>query len=330
VCNATYHNNTTFQRHARGQGPLSGSYDEYLDNESDADDITISKTDVHPPLTTETDDQAVDCAVGKDNIDDEIFENVSNDIDSDGDAGSDIENALPCLEVEHTSNMKTKKRNKVTWAVPACEFSEMLEDKDDEYRSISISRVPPRRRLWIPRRLWARSPQAHVRKHEKDDARLKWKTRHEASRHVEDKSVYNLAQARRSALVMSLEGDVGAGEPPERWPTMIMSNQKFTFGLCNLPSLAKVCENNCYVQASPVCSPYLPAPGIPVVNAVNAVVAAHFDNTRAPDIRIHMPENPGDAPMGAKLGICAGSYQNHGVGGIHAHVCYTYPFKKCT
>jgi hypothetical protein len=180
--------------------PFLDPYDEYFDKDLDAVSITILHTDDHLPPSTDMGDQAVDCAVGNDDIDSKIFDNMSNDIDSDSDAGSDIENALPCLEVKHASNMRTKTRNKVAWAVPECEFSEMPEDKDDEYRYVSISRE---QRHWIPRKLWTRSPQTRERKHEKDDTRLKWKTRHESSRHVEVKSVYNLAQARRSALVMS-------------------------------------------------------------------------------------------------------------------------------
>jgi hypothetical protein len=101
--------------------------------------------------------QAEDCAAEHDDIDHGIIENMTNDVYSDSDEDSDIENAFPCLEVKQTSDLVPKKKNKVTWVVPDGEFSEMMEDKDDGYRYFSISRVPPQQRPWIPRKLWERS-----------------------------------------------------------------------------------------------------------------------------------------------------------------------------
>jgi hypothetical protein len=120
---------------------------------------------------------------------------------------------------------------------------------------------------------------------------------------------------------MSLEVDVGAGELPKKWPTVNVGNEKFTFGLCNLPPLAYTRKRLCYVNQPPVRSPNLPAPEIPVVNPVNALLAAHFDNTHTPDSKIQIPT--GYTRGGAELSVCTGSYQNHGVGGICAHMCCT-------
>jgi hypothetical protein len=129
-----------------------------------------------------------------------------------------------------------------------------------------------------------------------DDFRARWKTRHEASRHIKHKAVFNLAQARRSALIMSLEVDVGTGELPKKWPTVNMGDEKFTFGLCDLPPLAYTKKRLCYVNQPPVCSPNLQIPEIPVVNPVNALLVAQFGNTHTPDIQIPIPENPQDTP----------------------------------
>jgi hypothetical protein len=159
---------------------------------NEAERPRISQRITQPPTTTTTSNAThstrtttsgqvsqstrLKIAAGHDDIDHGIIENLTNDVYSDSDEDSDIENALPCLEVKQTSDLVPKKKNKVTWAVPDGEFSEMMEDRYDSYRYFSISRVPPQQRDWIPHKLWKRYPKAHVRKHEKDDTRLKWKT----------------------------------------------------------------------------------------------------------------------------------------------------------
>jgi hypothetical protein len=96
---------------------------------------------------------------------------------------------------------------------------------------------------------------------------------------------------------------------------------QFTFGLCNLPPLADESKNNCYVRQSPVCSPNLPAPEIPVVNAVNALLATYSDNTHIPDIQIPMPENPGDTPMGVQNSASAQDLTKTMVWAGYMHTC---------
>jgi hypothetical protein len=119
---------------------------------------------------------------------------------------------------------------------------------------------------------------------------------------------------------MSLEVDVATGELLARWPTMVMGNQMFAFGICSLPALSNPCRNNCYVQALPVCSPYLPASEVAVINAVNAAMVAQFDHADTPDIQMQMPEDPEDAPVGVRNSASAQDFANHGVDGIYAYV----------
>jgi hypothetical protein len=207
----------------------------------------------------------------------------------------------------------------------------MKEDKNDACRYFSISRVLPEQRPWISRKRWISfTAKTHTRERERGDFHLRWKTRREASRHIKYKAVFNLAQAIRSALIMSLEVDVGAGELPKKWPTVNVGDEKFTFGLCNLPPMADARKRLCYVNQPPARSPNLLVPEIPVVNPVNALLVAQFGNTRTLDIQIPIPEPTGYTHGGAELSVCARSYQNHGMDGIYAHVCSTQSVTKCT
>jgi hypothetical protein len=138
---------------------------------------------------------------------------------------------------------------------------------------------------------------------------------------VGDKQVWNVAAARRSSLIMALEVDVATEELPSRWPTIVIGHRMFAFGICNLPPLSNPCRNNTYVRASPMCSPYLPAPENAVVNTVDAAMAAQFDNTDTPDIRIQMPENPGDACVGVQNSATAQDFARTVVWTGYMRVC---------
>jgi hypothetical protein len=264
-------------------------------------------------------------AVGNDEIGDETYAVVPDKVETDRDTYSDIENPLPCIEdepaCELTPQTKAKKGFEVA-SVPVCEYSDMPQFKDDEYRYASISRIPPQQRPWISHRLWKETPQAHVSKHQgADQWRQRWTTRHDARARVEDKQVWNMAAARRSALIMALEVDVAAEELFSRWPTIVIGHQMFTFGICNLPPLSNPCHHNTYVQISPMCGPYLPAPETAVVNAVNVAMAAQFDHADTPDVQIQVRENPGDAPVGAQNSATAQDFARTMVWAGYTHTC---------
>jgi hypothetical protein len=159
----------------------------------------------------------------------------------------DVENALACAEIDLTKETvaKEKIRRKVTWEVPcaryACKPLEM-QDKTEAYRQyllqgeFSISKVLPEQRPWIPADRWATYPRkARARKHDRDEGRAKWKKRHLASRHMKDKAVFHRAQAKRSALIMSLDADVVTGTLLEKWPAIDQGPERFAYGLCDLP-----------------------------------------------------------------------------------------------
>jgi hypothetical protein len=94
----------------------------------------------------------VDCAVGNDDIDNETFEAVPEEVESDSDSFSDIENTLPRIEVESRGTIKSQNKAKmglkVAWAVPICQFSDMPQFQHDDDRYASVSRVPPQQRPW--------------------------------------------------------------------------------------------------------------------------------------------------------------------------------------
>jgi hypothetical protein len=222
-----------------------------------------------------------------------------NDVRDKNEMEFDIENALACAEIGRTKEAVAKEKmvREVTWAVPERDFSNMKEDENDACRHFSISKVLPEQRPWIPRKQLIRFPtKVRARKHEKDEGRAKWKTRHAASKYINHEAVFNLAQARRSALIMSLEVDVGTGEFPKKWPTVHQGDEKFAFGLCDLPPLPDRIKRIFYANKPPVCSPILQVAEIPAANPAHAPLAAQFGNTHTPDIQIPMPESPQDTP----------------------------------
>jgi hypothetical protein len=143
-----------------------------------------------------------------------------------GEVTSDIEIALARAEFELTKETGTKEkiRRKITWKVPVARYAynpPETQDKKEAYRQylmrgeFSISEVLPEERPWIPADQWIIYPRrAHTRKHYNDEGRAKWKERYLASRHLKEDAIYHLAQAKRSALIMSLDIDVGTGRYP--------------------------------------------------------------------------------------------------------------------
>jgi hypothetical protein len=244
------------------------------------------------PLSPNEEGRVVDCAVGNDENGNETYVVMPDEVATDSDAYSDIENALPRGEVEPTCELKSqkcsskssgkclskssekclskaKKGFKIAWAVPVCEYSDMPQFQDDDYRYASISRTPPQQRPWISHKLWKESPQAHVSKRQENNQwRLRWRTRHDARARVEDKQVWNMAQARRSTLIMALEVDVATEELPSRWPTIVVGHQMFTFGICNLPPQRCACFGRC-------CNPTLHGLSCSCICARRCILALH-------------------------------------------------------
>jgi hypothetical protein len=68
-----------------------------------------------------------------------------------------------------------------------------------------------------------------------DKGRSRWQDDYSASRHNEFDAVCHLAQAKQSALIMSLDTDVGTGTRPEKWPAIISGPMMYTYGPCDLP-----------------------------------------------------------------------------------------------
>jgi hypothetical protein len=61
-------------------------------------------------LSSNEEDQVVDCAVGNDDIDDETCVAMSDEVGTDSDVYSDIENALPCVKSSPRANSNRKPR----------------------------------------------------------------------------------------------------------------------------------------------------------------------------------------------------------------------------
>jgi hypothetical protein len=216
-----------------------------------------------------------------------------------GEMKFDIENALAREEIDLTKETVTKEgiRPKVTWKVPCARYAyKPLETQDEKeaYRQyllqgeFSISKVLPEQRPWIPADRWTTYPRkAHTRRRDRDEGRAKWKQGHLASRHMKDNAVFHRAQAERSALIMSLDVDVGTGTLPKKWPTIDQGPERFACGLCDLPPLEdKMTKRICYVNEPPARSLIPQATEIPVANTVNDLLAAQDGNTHAPDIQI--------------------------------------------
>jgi hypothetical protein len=115
--------------------------------------------------------QAEDCAAAREDIGHGTIDNMNDDVYSNSEMESDIENALACVGVGQTKEVVPKEKmvRKVTWAVPERDFSNMKEDKNDAYRYVAISEELPEQRPWIPRKQWVSFPtKAHTCKHERD------------------------------------------------------------------------------------------------------------------------------------------------------------------
>jgi hypothetical protein len=180
---------------------------------------------------------------------------------------SDIEIALARTEVELTKETDTKEkiRHKMHWKVPVARYAYNPPETEDEQEAygqymiqgkFSISEVLPEQRPWIPADQWTIYPRkAHTRKHYNDEGRAKWKERYLASRHMKDDAIYHLARAKRSALIMSLDIDVGTGTLPKKWPAVIKGPKKYTYGLCDLPPFEDYetyRKRICYVNEPPM------------------------------------------------------------------------------
>jgi hypothetical protein len=205
----------------------------------------------------------------------------------DSEITSDIEIALACAEIDLTKRTATKEkiRRKITWKVPCARYAynpPETQDKKEAYRQyliqgkFSISKVLPEERPWIPADQWITYPRkAHARKHYNDEGRAKWKERHLASRRMKENAMYHLAQAKRSALIMSLDIDVGTGTLPKKWPAVSKRPERYTYGLCDLPPLEDIMTQKiCYANEPPARSFIAQITQIPAVNPANALMAA--------------------------------------------------------
>jgi hypothetical protein len=71
---------------------------------------------------------------------------------------------------------------------------------------------------------------------------------------MKDDAIYHLAQAKRSALIMSLDIDVGTGAQPKKWLAIILGPEIYTYGLCDLPPFEDYTtyrKRICYVNGPP-------------------------------------------------------------------------------
>jgi hypothetical protein len=59
-----------------------------------------------------------------------------------------------------------------------------------------------------------------------------WPTRIEAPKHVEGRTAWNLALARRSVILFSLGPGVETWKLPKQWPTITWEERKYAFGVC--------------------------------------------------------------------------------------------------
>jgi hypothetical protein len=162
---------------------------------------------------------------------------------------------------------------------------------------------------------------------------------------MKDNAVFHRAQAERSALIMSLDVDVGTGTLPEKWPTIDQGPERFACGLCDLPPLEdKMTKRICYVNEPPVRSLVPQATEIPVVNPANALMAAQVTeipvanaandmlaaqdgNTRTPDIQIS--KKTYSSSLHTRQSLQAISSRRHGRD-LHARKCCALPIKKST
>jgi hypothetical protein len=71
---------------------------------------------------------------------------------------------------------------------------------------------------------------------------------------ISNRTAWNLAVARRSAIAIALETDVGAGELLKRWPEVTCGGFKFTLGLSYFPTLEHIASLT-YVQMQHLCKP---------------------------------------------------------------------------
>jgi hypothetical protein len=70
--------------------------------------------------------------------------------------------------------------------------------------------------------------------------------------HIKPKVAWDIAVARRSAIVTSFETDVGAGALPKRWPSVTMGERKSTFRLCSFPIINTITSLS-YVRVQLLC-----------------------------------------------------------------------------
>jgi hypothetical protein len=98
----------------------------------------------------------------------------------------------------------------------------------DPVRQLSISKVPPDiRRV---RDAWEILRDPHRTKYYGCDTwRKRWATAKEAAKHISSKRKWNVAVSLRSAIVLSLETDVAAGDIPDQWPVVIRSGKQVHF-----------------------------------------------------------------------------------------------------
>ena len=103
-------------------------------------------------------------------------------------------------------------------------------------------------------------------------------------------------------MIMNLEPGADSGELPKGWPTVTRTDETFTFGLRNPPRMfLHVRGQITYVRDAPVCTPTKKSVGDVVDQVdddrrVNALMAAHYDRTKTPEVQIQPRDNPGDAP----------------------------------
>jgi hypothetical protein len=203
---------------------------------------------------------------------------------------SDAEIAMACAEIEITKETESKGKIKhnVRWKAKCARYAYKpagTQNKCEAYEQyinemqLSISKELPEQKQWIPADQWKPyEKKAHARNQLDDKDRGRWQDDDSASRYHQ----FHLAQAKQSALIMSLDIDVGAGARPEKWPAVISGPVMYTYGPCDLPPFEDYTTYRgriCYVNEMPVGNLIEQVAEISVENKVDVVIAAQVAET---------------------------------------------------
>jgi hypothetical protein len=107
-------------------------------------------------------------------------------------------------------------------------------------------------------------------------------------------------------LRMYLEPGVDTEDIPRGWPSVTRGDELFAFGLCELPTrVSNIRGHITYVRDPPTCSPVKNTPDdkVNLVDSsvrVNVTMAAHYNHTKTPEVKIQPHDNPGGTPEGVQ------------------------------